>query len=75
VIYQEVGIGDTAILLCPSNDDNHRFQFWQLQSQNLMIGPTNNFNKDKFKYEVLTGTLYIRVSDFNGRRSMKKVLL
>ncbi|XP_054261180.1 uncharacterized protein LOC128985585 isoform X3 [Macrosteles quadrilineatus] len=49
-----------AVLNCPSNDESHRFQFWQLQTQNLMIGPTNKFNRDKYKYEVLTGTLYIR---------------
>ncbi|XP_054261181.1 uncharacterized protein LOC128985585 isoform X4 [Macrosteles quadrilineatus] len=59
-MVQEVGLGDMAVLNCPSNDESHRFQFWQLQTQNLMIGPTNKFNRDKYKYEVLTGTLYIR---------------
>ncbi|XP_046666187.1 uncharacterized protein LOC124358010 isoform X2 [Homalodisca vitripennis] len=59
-LVQEVSLGETAILKCPSNDDNHRFQFWQLQTENLVIGPTNHFNKDKYKYDVLTGKLHIR---------------
>lgn len=56
----EVSSGDTAVLQCPSNDEHHRFQFWWMKS-NLIIGPGTALNSDKFKYEVLTGTLYIKV--------------
>uniref|UniRef100_A0A1B6F0V3 Ig-like domain-containing protein n=1 Tax=Cuerna arida TaxID=1464854 RepID=A0A1B6F0V3_9HEMI len=59
-LVQEVSLGDTAILKCPSNDENHRFQFWQLHTENLVISPTNHYNKDKYKYDVLTGKLHIR---------------
>ncbi|XP_047121605.1 uncharacterized protein LOC124805167 [Schistocerca piceifrons] len=59
VLVQEVGVGDIAVLPCPSNDDNHRFQFWQLTG-NEVIGPGNTINREKYKYEVLSGTLYIR---------------
>lgn len=56
----EVSVGETAKLHCPSNDDNHRFQFWQLKS-NEILGPGNKINERKYKYEVLSGTLYIKV--------------
>jgi len=56
----EVPAGETAKLECPSNDDNHRFQFWQLKS-NEILGPGNKINERKYKYEVLSGTLYIKV--------------
>ncbi|XP_065201576.1 uncharacterized protein LOC135832328 [Planococcus citri] len=55
----EVPAGETAKLFCPSNDDNHRFQFWQLKS-NEILGPGNRINERKYKYEVLSGTLYIK---------------
>jgi hypothetical protein len=60
IIVLQVDVGDTAILPCPSNDDNHRFQFWQLHGDQL-VGPGNEVNKAKYKYEVLSGTLYIKV--------------
>lgn len=56
----EVSAGETAKLHCPSNDDNHRFQFWQLKS-NQILGPGNRIDEHKYKYEVLSGTLYIKV--------------
>lgn len=59
IVVQEVALGDTAVLNCPSNDENHRFQFWQLHTNNI-IGPGNTLDKSKYKYEVLTGTLYIK---------------
>lgn len=57
----EVSVGDTAVLHCPSNDEKHRFQFWHVAHNNLMIGPTNDYSRNKYKYEVLTGMLTIRV--------------
>jgi len=56
----EVSPGDTAVLQCPSNDEHHRFQFWWMKPDQI-IGPGTAPNSDKFKYEVLTGTLYIKV--------------
>lgn len=58
-IVQEVNVGSTAVLPCPSNDDHHRFQFWQLQGDQI-VGPGNAVNRAKYKYEVLSGTLYIK---------------
>lgn len=59
IVVQEVALGETVVLVCPSNDDNHRFQFWQLQT-NKIIGPGNSPDKSKYKYEVLTGNLTIK---------------
>lgn len=56
----EVSPGETAVLQCPSNDEHHRFQFWWMKPDQI-IGPGTAPNSDKFKYEVLTGTLYIKV--------------
>lgn len=56
----EVSPGETAVLHCPSNDEHHRFQFWWMKPDQI-IGPGTSLNSDKFKYEVLTGTLYIKV--------------
>jgi len=56
----EVAPGETAVLHCPSNDEHHRFQFWWMKPDQI-IGPGTVPNSDKFKYEVLTGTLYIKV--------------
>lgn len=56
----EVSQGETAVLQCPSNDEHHRFQFWWMKPDQI-IGPGTTLNSDKFKYEVLTGTLYIKV--------------
>lgn len=56
----EVSPGETAVLQCPSNDEHHRFQFWWMKPDQI-IGPGTALNSDKFKYEVLTGTLYIKV--------------
>lgn len=58
-VVQEVPQGHMAVLRCPSNDDHHRFQFWEL-STNVIIGPGNIIDRRKYKYEVLTGTLYIK---------------
>ncbi|VVC29685.1 Immunoglobulin subtype,Immunoglobulin-like domain,Immunoglobulin-like fold [Cinara cedri] len=55
----EVSQGDTAVLQCPSNDEHHRFQFWWMKPDQV-IGPGTPLNTEKFRYEVLTGTLYIK---------------
>lgn len=60
----EFGIGATAVLKCNSNDDNHNFMFWQL-GQNRIIGPGNNYDQSKYKYEVLSGKLLIKVTFCN----------
>ncbi|KAJ9598024.1 hypothetical protein L9F63_026868, partial [Diploptera punctata] len=58
-MVQEVNVGTTAILPCPSNDDNHLFQYWELEG-NQVIGPENAINEAKYKYEVLSGKLFIK---------------
>jgi len=55
----EVSPGETAVLQCPSNDEHHRFQFWWMKPDQI-IGPGSVLDSDKFRYEVLTGTLYIK---------------
>lgn len=72
----EVTQGDTAVLRCPSNDEHHRFQFWWMKPDQI-IGPGTALNSDKFKYEVLTGTLYIKVGirfDYYTSRPGENVL-
>lgn len=62
----EVSPGETAVLQCPSNDEHHRFQFWWMKPDQI-IGPGTELNSDKFRYEVLTGTLYIKVRTLRRR--------
>lgn len=57
----EVNVGGTAKLPCLSNDKDHRFQYWQLVNDEI-IGPWNNWQGHKFKYEVSTGELTIQVA-------------
>lgn len=61
VTVKEVTAGHLAELPCLSNDDHHRFMFWQF-GNNDIIGPGNPLNEKKYNYEVLTGKLFIRVS-------------
>lgn len=58
---KEVPIGSTAILQCNSNDDHHNFLFWQL-GQNQIVGPGNVYDEHKYKYEILSGRLFIKVT-------------
>jgi hypothetical protein len=60
IVVQEANVGSTAVLPCRSNDDHHRFQFWELEG-NQLFGPGNAADTAKYKFEVLTGTLYIKV--------------
>lgn len=61
VIVKEVTAGHLAELPCLSIDEHHRFMLWQF-GNNDVIGPGNPLNEKKYNYEVLTGTLQIRVS-------------
>lgn len=58
----EVDYGKSVVLHCKSNDDLHNFKFWHLSTAGVVIGPTNSFNINKFKYEILSGNLTIKVS-------------
>lgn len=58
----EVPVGHLAELPCLSNDDNHRFMFWQLIADKDIVGPGNDIDQEKYNYEVLTGKLYIKVN-------------
>lgn len=60
VTVTEVSAGHLAELPCMSNDDEHRFMFWQLTDHNHIIGPGNPLDEKKYNYEVLTGKLFIR---------------
>ncbi|XP_072153798.1 uncharacterized protein [Bemisia tabaci] len=58
-LVKEAAVGEVAVLPCPSNDSEHRFQFWQI-NEDLIIGPGNALDHHKYKYDVLTGTLTIK---------------
>lgn len=60
VTVKEVSAGHLAELPCLSNDDRHRFMFWQLTDDKNIIGPGNSLDENKYNYEVLTGQLFIR---------------
>ncbi|XP_014211115.1 uncharacterized protein LOC106641266 isoform X2 [Copidosoma floridanum] len=60
IIVKEVQAGDLVELPCLSNDDHHRFMFWQLTDHSHVISPGNPVDEQKYKYEVLTGKLFIR---------------
>lgn len=56
-------MGETAALKCESNDMDHIFSFWQFsRGGDLIIGPGNTYDTSKYKYDVLTGQLFIKVS-------------
>lgn len=55
---REVPAGGTAVLNCNSNDYDHNFMFWLL-NQTKIIGPGNDYDERKYKYEVLSGKLFI----------------
>ncbi|XP_041973552.1 uncharacterized protein LOC121729183 [Aricia agestis] len=61
-IVTEVPAGSKVVLECDSNDYHHNFMFW-LFDNNKVIGPGNEYDARKYKYEVLSGKLHIdRVS-------------
>ncbi|KAG7305764.1 hypothetical protein JYU34_009892 [Plutella xylostella] len=57
-VVTEVPAGSTAVLSCNSNDYDHNFMFW-LFDKNKVIGPGNDYDERKYKYEVLSGKLHI----------------
>lgn len=63
----EVPYGKNVVLQCHSNDADHNFDFWVVENQQVVIGPSNgNYDIRKFKYEILSGNLTIRVSSLNN---------
>lgn len=59
----EAPYGENVVLQCRSNDKDHNFDFWVVESQQVAIGPSNtDYDIRKFKYEILSGNLTIRVS-------------
>ncbi|KAJ3641221.1 hypothetical protein Zmor_027736 [Zophobas morio] len=56
----QVPWGETATLLCESNDENHSFIYWYLNERDLVIGPGNVYDNGKFRYEVLSGNLTVK---------------
>lgn len=61
VYIHEANPGETVILHCTSNDNSHNFMFWHFIKNGIVIGPRNDFNSDKYLFEVLTGNLTIKV--------------
>lgn len=62
--YTEVAAGHLAELPCLSIDDDHLFAFWELKDQSGVVGPGNDIDRNKYNYQVSTGTLLIRVKPF-----------
>lgn len=62
VRVHRVKAGETVVLPCFSNDDDHRFQYWEIGNDKI-VGPWNNHdhNQNKYKYEVWSGKLIIKV--------------
>lgn len=59
-VVTEVPAGSTVVLNCDSNDYDHNFMFWLMDSHPLqIIGPETTFDERKYKYEVLSGKLHI----------------
>jgi len=58
-MVHEVPVGGMAILKCPSSDNDHRFGYW-LTNNDEEIGPNSHLNPVKYKFDVLSGELYIR---------------
>lgn len=56
----EVPEGHTVQISCESKDRNHTFAFWELASKDI-LGPGNEYDESKYEYNVLNGTLYVRV--------------
>ncbi|GJQ82091.1 hypothetical protein Trydic_g6963 [Trypoxylus dichotomus] len=55
----EVPEGHTVQISCESEDGNHAFAFWELASRDI-LGPGNEYDENKYEYNVLNGTLYVR---------------
>lgn len=60
--------GETVTLLCHSNDENHNFLYWHLNGKNIIIGPSNKYDIGKFRYEILSGNLTIRVNILKNKK-------
>lgn len=60
-MVKQVPAGSRTVLNCLSNDLDHNFMFWLFNGSDV-IGPGNAYNEKKYKYEVLSGKLYIDVS-------------
>lgn len=60
-LHQEAPEGTLVTLPCLSTTDGeHQFQFWMLDDDTV-IGPKNPGDRNKYKYEVLSGNLSITV--------------
>lgn len=57
----QVPSGKDVTLICQSNDANHNFLYWHMNGRNLVVGPGNDYDNGKYRYEVLSGNLTIRV--------------
>lgn len=68
----EVPYGENVVLQCQSNDDDHNFEFWVVENQQVVIGPSNTgYDIRKFRYGILSGNLTIKVSsDWNNNRDV-----
>ncbi|XP_066252615.1 uncharacterized protein [Euwallacea similis] len=60
VLVRTVPWGTNVILRCRSNDETHNFLYWHLINKGVIIGPANDYDIAKFRYEILSGNLKIK---------------
>lgn len=75
VLVRTAADGSTVILKCMSNDNAHNFQYWHLVNKGLIIGPANYFDNAKFKYEILSGNLTIKVKILSCWKQKQRLVL
>lgn len=65
-LVKEVLYGETVLLRCSSNVHNYNFEYWLFNNRKIVIGPSNYYDKLKYRYEILSGNLTVRVGIFYG---------
>lgn len=74
-VVKEINVGRLVELPCLSNDDNHRFMFWQMSDEKSVVGPGNPVDTHKYNYDVLTGKLTIRVNEFSCSSQFRRIFM
>ncbi|KAJ8914961.1 hypothetical protein NQ315_002485 [Exocentrus adspersus] len=59
-ITKEVYYGETVLLQCKSNVNNYNFDYWVFNDRKVVIGPSNSYDRLKYRYEILSGNLTVR---------------
>ncbi|KAJ8985614.1 hypothetical protein NQ317_015107 [Molorchus minor] len=60
LLIKEVPYGESVLLKCRSNEGRYNFNYWMFSRGSVVIGPSNTYDKSKYRYEILSGNLTIR---------------